>query len=249
MHSLRTNSSLAALLSLPLVFCACSGDDGGEDDIGASEESSETNATTETSAGDSTDTGETDSTDTDESDSTDSCGDLDDVVQLERLVASSSDFPDPLTASGELELAVAASGIGSDDRIYLVLDHDMAGQTLTTQFMYLTVDLNNTGCALNAAADLAFMELESLEIHDLSEGGDVVVDQGELGGGGEGEGVNVWDITEIELLDDDCGNSPLFSLSYNPEGGPYSVTWSYTGMDAVLRHLAVYVGREAPLGC
>ena len=54
----------------------------------------------------------------------------------------------------------------------------------------------------------------------------------------------VWDITELALQDPDCGDSPLYSLSYDPMGGVYSARWMYTGTDSEIRALRIYEGAQ-----
>ncbi|PRP92618.1 hypothetical protein ENSA5_47990 [Enhygromyxa salina] len=175
------------------------------------------------------------------------CENFQPTVELHRLLASASGFPDPLTSSNasNIELSVSENSMVDDeDRIYLYFDHDMAGQSLTTQFSYFVLELNDAGCALNAAVDIASLDLVDAPIVDFSDATAEPVEQGELGGGPEGEGVNVWDITEIGLQDPDCDQSVRDSVAFSINGGPYDLLWDYPGVAAVIRETRIYAGRE-----
>lgn len=218
------------LLTLPLL--ACPSDDDGDEETSFGDLTDEA---TEDSSGDSTDT----TTETEESteETTSSCEPAT-TAELFRLLASTSDFPSPLTDNGAAALAVPGpSSIGGGERVYLYVDYELNEQTFTTQFTTLVIDLNDAGCSVNLPVDLFQIEPVDLPVLDSTVDPSAPVTVGAFG-----TGVNVYELTDLELADDDCVGGVLGSISYAMDGGPYDVAWIYDGQGVELRDLRLYVG-------
>jgi len=228
-----TNRALSILvLASPLFTLACTSDGEAE---ATSDDPTATSGDPATGDGDGDPATET-SGDGDG----DPCQPVIGAVTLQRLLAH-TDLPTPLPAMDSAPVEVTMpSSIGSDDRIYIVVDYDLGGQTFTTEFMYLTINLSES-CSINLPIDL--FDLEPLEdaVVDLSGGAPTQLELGPPGG----DGINVWDISDIPLEDDNCAMTVKTSISLSPDGGPYTALWSYTSMDDEVRSVSIYAGMIA----
>lgn len=229
------------LLALPLMsVCAlgCS-DDGEEASTNASAATETSTSTTGDGDGDMSETETGSETETSGDGDGDACEPMGTGVTLNRLLAR-AELPVPLPAMDTAPIVVdMPSSVGIDDQIYLVVDYDLDGATFTTEFMFLTYDLDDSGCALNLPIDLFSVDPLDELVVDASAGDPVVVPLSAPGA----DGINVWDISAVEPEDADCGPTVKNSISYSPEGGPYDSFWNYTNaMEDEVRSISIYAG-------
>ena len=225
--ALRRIALLCSCLSL-----ACGGDDEQSDTTSGSESTStETSGTETETSGTETETSGT------ETETGEPCTPTQ-AVTLERLLAR-AELPLPLTPEGMADLVVTMpSSVGSDEQIYLLHDGFLSDLTFTTQFMFLVLDLSEV-CGFNLSIDMFELEPLADTVVDLTSGEPVELELATPGG----DGLNVWDVSALELQDEDCGSSVKNSISYNPDLSPYRALWNYTNVDDEVRSLRIYAGR------
>lgn len=169
------------------------------------------------------------------------------VVTFTKLVATTTVLPWPLTSvSGATQYLLTEDGrLDPDDRLYFYADYDMAGATIAEQFTVFLFQLNADYCALSGRHDLDPDAMLTGEVVDATGEAPVTIPLSPLGGQGvmyDDLGVNVWDITDVALIDTRCAGPPSESLDYST-AVPYVLFWQYEGYGATVRAFRIYVGR------
>lgn len=172
------------------------------------------------------------------------------TVTFTAMAATTTELAYPLTTlSGSTQyLITEAVSVGAEDRIYLYADYYMGGYTLAGQFTVFGIMLDAGGCWLSLTNELPDEALLTGEVVDATGDAPVTVPLSPLGGAGVGPddlGVNVWDVTDVPLMDPDCGPTPRESLDYSARTS-YAIFWQYGGYGAVVRSFRLYVGRALP---
>jgi hypothetical protein len=166
------------------------------------------------------------------------------------VLAETGELPWPLSGASPSThyLSVDRTPPADGERLYFYADYYMYGYSLSEQFEFFLFPLNGEYCTLAGTVDLEGEPLVSAPLYDVTAGAPERVEQAAPGGAGElntdvGAGVNVWDITDIDLIDSDCGATPLESLDYSAHYA-YALFWHYYGYGAQVRAFRIYAGVE-----
>ncbi len=145
-----------------------------------------------------------------------------------------------------------------DVRVYLMFDYDMVGYQFDVAFGWATMTINNngwpqgTGCYLDLIRDVwnqgSLVTVTALDVTDPANPYELPA--APLNGGGAVpanvlQGVNLFDITDVTLMSNDCNAGSLkeeMQLSWY--GG--EVTYQHELLDSVVRDIRLVVGHENP---
>lgn len=176
-------------------------------------------------------------------------------INLTHLINETSTLPYPLTSRSASTHFLLNTGVSQsviqdpNNRIYLWCDYNLNGAPWSQQFHYWLYALNANFCSLNAPTELENLLNVQGDVVDQTVSPAAVVNQAPLGGAGTlptlGEGINIFDITDIDPVDQDCVGTVRDSINYS--SGIFQLLWSYGGFGMVVRRFALYVGTEG--GC
>lgn len=172
-----------------------------------------------------------------------------DQVSLTHLIVETQPLPWPLSNSSSsthffIPYNVAPDVIANpNNRIFFWVDYYLAGRTWTEQFDFFNIDLDSSGCKLSAPAYLDGFPQVSGEVVDATGPTTIPVTLAPLGGASNnsplGLGINVLDVTDLQISVPACGNTLRESLDFSSGG---QIVWRYSGFGMVVRRFAFYVG-------
>lgn len=169
------------------------------------------------------------------------------------IVSTSPGLPWPLSGSGQsthfLNYNVLSPDIllNPSNHIYFWSDYNLNGAQWNQQFLFFLYSLDNSGCALGTTTDLNFSQLVTSNVIDQTGSVPEAVSLAPPGGAGVtsaiGQGINIFDVTDVDPADSDCANTVRESIAY--QSGLAQLVWSYAGVGMVVRRFALYVGQPA----
>ncbi len=125
--------------------------------------------------------------------------------------------------------------------IYFWADYNLVGASLAQQFNIFAYPLGGQ-CSLDGTSNLNYSMLVSGTVINQSGIFNSPVVLAPPGGGGSsntlGSGVNIYDITYLDLTDPDCPD--IRSIHYG--SGAYALFWQYGGFGAIVRAFGLFLG-------
>lgn len=173
-------------------------------------------------------------------------------IELHHLLATTGPLPFPLSSLSAHThfLLTEQTPLAPGDRLYLMADYQLAGARLDGQFRFMIFGLNSDYCGLELTADLDPDAMHAGPFVDVTGDVPAPIELAPYGGGNprdpRAHGINIWDITDIRPIDDDCGGTVAEVIDYTPQGEPFILLWSYGGFGAQVYTFRIYHGRP---GC
>jgi len=149
-----------------------------------------------------------------------------------------------------------------NSRLYLYMDwnlqgyfNETGGQTFDDAFVFWSYSLTED-CRFDIGFDLVpeidERFVQGQVIDNTVTGAPEQVDLAPLGGGGDtefqGEGINVFDITDMNMANSSCGATVQSSIDYSATQALFEAAYFYTGnLGIILRDFRIYLGAEG--GC